>query len=330
MSNLGFIGLGGIGAKRLALAAGMGHRVAFAVDPDPARRAAVPVDPSVIAASVTELTSRHLDLVDAVFVAVPHDEAASAAAWAIDRGAHVLCEKPLGISLAEAEGLRSRAAAKGVRLSSGFNYRFLPAITTLHGWLRGGLLGEIHAVHIHLAHGGRPGMDAEWKVQKRRAGGGALIDPGIHLLDLVRYLFGEPEVEHCDLARRFWNIDVEDNCSLRLRIGGAQVHVHVGLTSWKNIFHLEVFGRDGIALVTGRGGTYGPQKAEYVNRWFWNGDDKRMTRDFGVDDPSFELETAAFLSASAANAAASALSTADDGCAALRVVETAYAMAVAR
>lgn len=327
MVTVGFIGLGLIGAKRLRIAQEMGCRIAFAVDPDPARRNLRLVEGCRYASDIAELITADLGPVDVVFVAVPHDLAYLACRWTIERKAHVLCEKPLGIAFAEADAIRKHANATGLRVCAGFNYRFLAGVTALRQLLREGALGELHRARICVAHGGRPGMETEWKVQKNRAGGGALIDPGIHLVDLVRHLFGEPDVVGCHLSRQFWNIDVEDNCTLRLRVGKVDIVIDVSLSSWKNIFTIEVFGRDGLVLLNGRGGNYGAQTVEYVNRWFWNGNDKRSLREFSMIDSSFELETLAFLRLVADGTRDDVLSDADDGCAALSIVEAAYAAA---
>lgn len=328
MMTVGFVGLGLIGARRHRIVQQMGCRIAFAVEPDPARRASLQIEGCRYATDITELNAADLEPIDAIFIAVPHDLAHSVCLWAIERNAHILCEKPLGMAFAEAEAIRSKANARRLHLCAGFNYRFLTGVSAVRDLLREGALGEVHRVRMCMAHGGRPGMETEWKLQKRRAGGGALIDPGIHLVDLVRHLFGEPEVVDCELRSRFWNVDVEDNCLLRMRVGAADIAIDVGLTCWKNLFYIEIFGRDGVALVRGRGGNYGTQTVEYVNRWFWSGDDRRILRDFGTVDTSFELETRSFLRKVAEGTLDDVLSIADDGCAALRVVEAAYAAAV--
>ena len=73
------------------------------------------------------------------------------------------------------------------------------------------------------------------------------------------------------------------------------MNIDVNLTSWKNRLEIEVSGSDGFAMTTGRGGNYGTQSAEYVNRWFWNGTDQRMQETYGDVDHSFDRETLAFL-----------------------------------
>ena len=215
MTVVGFVGLGLIGSRRLAIARDLGCEVAFAVDPDSAKRdtlrATIPSDCTYVS-TIGDLAQTDLKATDAVFVAVPHDQALAACSWAFEHGAHVLCEKPMGVSLAQAVEIEKRAASANRIFCAGFNYRYLPAISGLSELLRGGQLGDIYRVRMMIGHGGRPGMEKEWKLVKARSGGGALIDPGIHLVDLARSLFGEPLVQAASLHRKFWDSDVEDNC----------------------------------------------------------------------------------------------------------------------
>lgn len=319
--KLGFVGLGLIGARRAKIARLLGHEIVFMVDPDQGRREALEIAGCTYAASAAELGDVHAD---AIFIAVPHDLALPTCEWAFARGAHVLCEKPMGLSPDQAR--RIAAAAAGKQFCAGFNFRYLPGVAALRVFLREGKLGELHRARLVFAHGGRPGMEAEWKLKRARAGGGALIDPGIHLIDLALHLIGPDKVDAVALRRRFWQSDVEDNCLVMLRRaqGDVDVALEVSLTSWKNQFAIELYGSDGMAVLHGRGGNYGAQKVEYVNRWFWQGPDGRVIEDLG-DDPSFELETQAFLDKIAGGADDGILSGIEDGIAALDMVHRAYA-----
>jgi predicted dehydrogenase len=124
--------------------------------------------------------------------------------------------------------------------------------------------------------------------------------------------------------KRFWRTDVEDFCWAQLRCGQVDVSLRVSLTSWQNHFSIDAYGSEGCVSVRGRGGNYGEQRLDFVNRWFWNGDDRRLTREYGIDDISFESETAAFLAAVAGGSTDFRLSDSDDGVAALTVVKSLY------
>jgi len=328
--KLGFIGLGLIGARRAKIANALGHDIVFMVDPDPKRLDSLPMVGCNTGRSIAELAAMGGEKADVIFIAVPHDIALESCLWAFASGAHVLCEKPMGLDLAQAEHIAEAARAAGRRFCGGFNYRYLPGVSALRDAIHGGKLGQTFRVRMAIGHGGRPGMETEWKLKRARAGGGALIDPGIHLIDLALHLFGSSNVEATLLRRRFWPSDVEDECTLLLRNpdSGVDVTIEVSLMSWKNQFVIEAYGSNGQAVLTGRGGNYGIQQIEYINRWFWQPDqDRRSLVNLGSDDPSFELETRAFLDAIATGSDDGILSDAGAGCAALAVVQSAYAAA---
>lgn len=323
--NVGVIGLGLIGSRRFAAAQRGAHPVVFAVDPDPARWRP---DSAPSCQFASRLADVHGVRAQAAFVALPHHLAREAVRWALEHDLHVLCEKPLGLDHSQAAELCQLAAQKHRQLAIGFNYRFLAGVTQLQSLLQAGQFGPIQRARMLLAHGGRPGMEKEWKLSRAAAGGGALLDPGIHLIDLVRFLLGEPEVKSVRLRRDFWPIDVEDNARAELVCGPVDIDLEISLTHWQNQFQIEIYGTEGMAIVSGRGGNYGPQRLQFVNRWFWQpGRDQRRQFDFGPDEPSFELETQAFLDWAAGHPRPSALATGADALAAAELLDTLYSLA---
>ena len=118
-----------------------------------------------------------------------HAEPTIAAAQA---GKHVLCEKPLALSADEAHAMWRAAEAAGVVHSTGFNYRFVPAVRLAHELVQSGELGEI--VHFRARYLQSWGWDAaadDWHFDPAVAGSGALGDLGAHSIDLARCLVGE-------------------------------------------------------------------------------------------------------------------------------------------
>ena len=113
---------------------------------------------------------------------------------AIRAGKHVFCEKPLGRSAAEARELRDAAARAGVVHMVGFNYRFLPAVQLARRLIDEGRLGRIHHFRARFADASFLDPDAPftWHQDAEAAGSNALLDLGSHLIDLARYLVGEP------------------------------------------------------------------------------------------------------------------------------------------
>lgn len=304
------IGAGLIGARRaLALAALPDARVVQIVDPNAslgqevARRvAAAQAMPCAWAPTWQGWPSDDARALRLGSVAVPHDLAAEYALALLGQGIHALLEKPMGLDLHQARALHAAAERGPARLAIGFNYRQYPAVAEAARLAQDGELGRLMNVRLVLGHGGRPEFPTEWKASRARAGGGALIDPGIHLLDLARWLAGPLRPISAHLATTFWPIDVEDLATAVLETEtGAVVQVHSSLVEWRNLFTLHVFGENGYARVEGRQGNYGEQVLSIGHRWGWQSGvsqaDSETVRRYGSEDRSFEVETAAVVDA---------------------------------
>jgi predicted dehydrogenase len=114
---------------------------------------------------------------------------------ALRAGKHVVCEKPLGRSAREAKQLRDAALAAGVTHMTGFNYRFLPAVRLMKDLIDEGRLGRIYrfrATYLQSWLADTAPPRTRWRLEKAAAGSGALGDLGSHIIDLSRYLCGEP------------------------------------------------------------------------------------------------------------------------------------------
>lgn len=109
-------------------------------------------------------------------------------------GKHVLCEKPLGRTAKEAAVMMEAVAKTGVKHMVGFNYRYVPAIRQAYELIRSGKLGEIyHFRAVYLQEWIMdPNFPMVWRLDKARAGSGTLGDLGAHVIDLARFLVGEP------------------------------------------------------------------------------------------------------------------------------------------
>src|SRR5712692_4463444 len=197
---------------------------------------------------------------DTVVVATPHSWLAPITLAAIEQHKHVLCEKPLARTTAEAERLVAAASRNGAKLKTGFNHRHHAAVWQAHKLVREGRIGRLLWIRCRYGHGGREGYAQEWRGDPAASGGGELLDQGIHALDLFRWFLGEFTEVTADAQRAFWPMPVEDNafCLLRTRSGQRAI-LHASWTQWKNLFSFEVFGDKGYLIVEGLGGSYGPQ-----------------------------------------------------------------------
>jgi predicted dehydrogenase len=136
------------------------------------------------------------DDIDVVDVCTPGDSHAEITIAALAAGKHVLCEKPLANTVAEARAMVAAAelaSASGVRVMCGFNYRRVPAVALLRDLVATGRLGEIrHVRAVYLQDWiVDPQFPLVWRLQRDKAGSGALGDIGAHIVDLTQYVTGQ-------------------------------------------------------------------------------------------------------------------------------------------
>lgn len=207
---------------------------------------------------------------DLVIVATPHDTAVRIVESLLPTGTRVLMEKPFGRTLAEAERLASLMLYED-QITLGCNYRFFPGVSALLRDANSGLFGQLVSMNMVLAHGGSPGMEKGWKFDPVKAGGGCLIDPGIHLLDLCHVLCRSGvQPQSGQQWRGFWNTGIEEEVHLHLK-GGANlmINLQVSIVRWRSKFQIELNGVEGYGLVEGRGRSYGLQRYRRGKRWGW-------------------------------------------------------------
>lgn len=127
---------------------------------------------------------------DAVSVCTWNSQHAPCTIAALEAGCHVLCEKPMAVSADEAVAMKEAADRAGKLLMIGFVRRFGNDCVLLKDLIDAGKFGEIyHAKATYLRRNGNPGG---WFGDKERSGGGPLIDLGVHVIDMTRYLMGNP------------------------------------------------------------------------------------------------------------------------------------------
>lgn len=204
---------------------------------------------------------------DLVVIALPHDITVPIALQALKGRGTVLIEKPMGRDMSEAKALFE---AGGDRLRVGFNYRFYPGVRKVIQDARSGRFGDLITVEFLLGHGCFPGQEKTWKINEERNGGGCLIDPGIHLLDLCLLLAPEGlEVAGGSTWSGFWKTGVEEDVNLILQGKNLSISLHVSIVLWRSVFRMAVHGVDGYGVVNGRNRSYGPQTYTVGPRWGW-------------------------------------------------------------
>jgi predicted dehydrogenase len=177
----------------------------------------------------------------------------------------------------------------------GYNHRFHPALQQARELADAGVLGPMMFLRGRYGHGGRKGYDREWRADPKLSGGGELIDQGVHLIDLAGWFMGDFAKLDGHAATYFWDMKVDDNAFLSLRTAGGQTAwLHVSCTEWKNMFSLELYGRDAKISIEGLGGSYGPEKCTYYKMLPQMGPPETTVWDFPAGDHSWKLELAAF------------------------------------
>ncbi|NNM27308.1 MAG: Gfo/Idh/MocA family oxidoreductase [Phycisphaerales bacterium] len=193
--RLGVIGAGGIGRQHAESAAAAGSTVAMVCDVDleRARGLAADFDNARATADVDEMLSN--DGLDGVVVAAPnavHNELAIAA---LEAGKDVLLEKPMALDAAECDQIIKTLDASDQLLQLGFVSRYSPRTRQVAEFIASGRLGRIYYARAQwYRRRGIPGLGG-WFTAKKMAGGGVLIDLGVHLIDLVLHLTGRPAPE---------------------------------------------------------------------------------------------------------------------------------------
>lgn len=191
--RIGFLGTGWIGRHRMEgiLATGLVEVVAVA-DPSPDMVAeAVKLAPN--AAAVDGLDAMLALAPDGVVIATPSALHAEQSIRALEAGAAVFCQKPLGRSAAEARAVVEAARAADRLLSVDFSYRLTDGMARIGELVRSGALGHVHAIDLvfHNAYG----PDKPWFYDRAQSGGGCVMDLGVHLVDLALWSLGFPAVE---------------------------------------------------------------------------------------------------------------------------------------
>jgi len=316
--GVAIVGCGLIGRKR-AMSLGEAQLVACA-DTDMERASALAsVKPGADAVSDWHAVLRRDD-VDIVIVATTNDALAEITGEAIRRGKHVLVEKPAARTAKELDSVVCQDRPSGVKVRVGFNHRYHPALQKAHELLKMGAIGDLMFVRGRYGHGGRIGYENEWRAKPEISGGGELIDQGVHLIDLSRWILGDFHRIN-GLARTFyWNMPVDDNAFALLETSDGKIaFLHCSCTEWKNMFSLEIYGKTGKLHIEGLGGSYGTEKIAYYKMLPQMGPPETTIWEYPMMDSSWSLEFSEFLEDIRLDRTPSP--TLADALAALRVVE---------
>jgi predicted dehydrogenase len=268
------------------------------------------IDPAAKRPSGVAWHSEHRALLaedlDLVFVCTYNNAAPEVVIDALESGRHVFCEKPPGRCVEDVERVRRvEARHPALKLQYGFNHRCHYSVMEAKAMIDSKRFGEV--LWLRGVYGKCGGIQYEnsWRNQSSIAGGGILLDQGIHMLDLFRLFCGEFVSLQSVVTTAFWNVAVEDNAFAILQTARGQVAtLHSSATQWKHRFALEICLQGGYIALNGlltSTRSYGDEtltfaKKQFEDEAFAFGKPREETIYFDRDD-SWALEVDAFVKA---------------------------------
>lgn len=274
---------------------------------------------------------------DAVSVCTWNCAHAEVTIAALNAKINVLCEKPMAMNTAEAREMKEAADRNGKLLMIGFVRRFMPSVNLLEEYIRNGELGDIYYITAGCLR--RAGNPLGWFADKEKSGGGPLIDLGVHMIDMSRYLMGKPKpvavscltysgigsrtnikgINRYTAADPSPNCNVEDMAVAMIRFdNGAVVHAELSFSSHlkKPKFWLDVFGSKAGAQTEPELEIYG-EKYDYLT------DTKPIYEDDGGDfSLIFKREVEHFVDCVANGT--ECINPAEDGIVLMQILDAAY------
>lgn len=179
---------------------------------------------------------------DLLFVCLTNDIAPEVTIAGLERGLHVFCEKPPGRDLADVvRVIQCERRCPNQKLMYGFNHRYHDSVREALRIVRSGELGSV--INLRGVYGKSKiiNFESDWRTQRTLAGGGILLDQGIHLVDMMRLFAGDFTEVHSFVSNSYWKHDVEDNAYALMRTReGVVALLHSSATQWRHRFHLEI------------------------------------------------------------------------------------------
>ena len=247
--KLAIVGLGSIGRRHLQNFRSIGVEELAAYDAAPAQRESAAAQFPF--ACVTPTLEAALDGVQGVVICTPPDSHLDIARLAVDRGAHLMVEKPLALSVDRVEEFLRGCDAEGLRVLTAYNWRYWPPMLLVEQMLKDGRIGPVraarteYAYHLSIRY---PGRDyRKFYMADARQGGGCLLDES-HAIDYMRWLVGEiaevsAVVDHVSSLE----ITGDDIADLTVRFASGTVgNIHMNLFAWNVHSHFELLGEEGV------------------------------------------------------------------------------------
>lgn len=202
--------------------------------------------------------------VDNVFISTPNFMNAEMVIKCLKNKKNVFCEKPPALNLKELMEVSNIYSQSRNTLMYGFNHRYHDSIIHMKSLIDSGEYGDLIWMRGRYGKSTDKDFFDGWRAQKHLAGGGIVIDQGIHMLDLFLLFAGKFTSVHAALSNHYWGLDIEDNAFITLenKEKGISASLHSTMTQWRHLFSLEVFLEGGYMVLNGlktSSGAYGDE-----------------------------------------------------------------------
>ncbi len=191
--------------------------------------------------------------IDIVFISLPNYLNKKYTIKAIKNNKHVFCEKPPAINASEVKEIIKYEKKSKIKLMYGFNHREHGSVKKIKQLVESKKFGNILWMRGRYGKSVDKNFLNDWRASKKYAGGGILIDQGIHMLDLFLYLAKDFDKVKASVSNLYWNLDIEDNAFVILENSKNKISasLHSTMTQWRHLFSLEIFMEKGYFVLNG-------------------------------------------------------------------------------
>lgn len=248
MKKVGIIGYGKMGQIRHKAMLEVGNCELVAIS-----------EPSAEAEKVNVPNISHEEIINhqeinVIVICTPNFLNKELAIAALNSGKHVFCEKPPAFTEKDVQEIRAaEQLSRGKKLMYGFNHRHHDSVINMKKLIDSGEYGKVIWMRGRYGKSVTADYYSEWRSKKELAGGGILMDQGIHMLDLFLFLGGDFDKVMAEVSNLYWHMDTEDNAFVILKntANGMAASLHSTMTQWRHLFSLEVFLENGYMALNG-------------------------------------------------------------------------------
>lgn len=208
---------------------------------------------------------------DVLFVCLPNYIVSEVTIAGLERGLHVFCEKPPGRTVEDIKKIiEVEKKHPALKLKYGFNHRYHDSVKEAKRIIDSAEYGKVINFRGIYGKSSIIPFSGGWRSERKLAGGGILLDQGIHMLDMIRHFSGDFNEIKSFVSNDYWHHDVEDNAYaiMRDKLGRVAI-IHSTATQWQHRFRLEITLQEALIELTGilsGSKSYGEEKLKVVTR----------------------------------------------------------------